>query len=87
MSKKTDSNYLHSNCSDKKIWSDEAPLQQETIPKDRDCVIKPVITMTVEHVEIPLDDQSYLSPKIKRNTAIFDSVPFYLTKVVFSLLI
>lgn len=34
------------------------PLQQETIPKDRDCVIKPVITMTVEHVEIPLDDQS-----------------------------
>lgn len=58
MSKKTDSNYLHSNCSDKKIWSDEAPLQQETIPKDRDCVIKPVITMTVEHVELPLDDQS-----------------------------
>ncbi|HGC9589235.1 TPA: hypothetical protein ACG6BJ_001936 [Streptococcus agalactiae] len=46
MSKKTDSNYLHSNCSDKKIWSDEAPLQQETIPKDRDCVIKPVITMS-----------------------------------------
>lgn len=33
MSKKTDSNYLHSNCSDKKIWSDEEPLQQETILK------------------------------------------------------
>ncbi|HGC7879832.1 TPA: hypothetical protein ACI04H_000900 [Streptococcus agalactiae] len=42
----------------RKFGAMRPPLQQETIPKDRDCVIKPVITMTVEHVEIPLDDQS-----------------------------